>query len=197
MKSWHRGMIDAAGRVAVRRRFQSIKPSRVIFRLRSRRPVYHNPDAILLRKVRGSDGYEAVIVEVETQPSVKAVSGDLFMASLVGRYFASIFPYERPEGDIGSLVRKRRVFRTFADKRIKGRGIAPGRREVRGDKIEKLHFVLVVQRVGTARQYYNRYLELFLKSLRGKGPRPFVSCRCVSASRKSAGWSLGAVLDSL
>ncbi|MGA7477044.1 MAG: hypothetical protein WBW47_07535 [Thermoplasmata archaeon] len=197
MKSWHRGVIDAIGRVAKRRRFQCVKPSRVIFRLKGSRPVYHNPDAILLRRVRGSEGYEAVLVEVESKPSVKAVSGDVFMASLVSRYFASIFPYERPDIDIGSRVRKRRTFRTFADRRVKGRGIGSGRREVRGDRIEKLHFILVVPRGRTARQYYNRYLELFTKSRRGKGFNPFVTCRCVSSTRKSAARTLGAALDRL
>jgi hypothetical protein len=197
MKSWHRGVIDAIGRVAKRRRFQCVKPSQVIFRLKGSRPVHHNPDAILLRRVRGSDGYEVVLVEVESNPSVKAVSGDIFMASLVSRYFASIFPYDQPDNDIGSRVRKRRVFRTFADRRVKGRGIASGRREVRGDKIEKLHFILVVRRKGRARKYYNRYLELFTKSRRGKGHNPFASCRCVSAPPGSAGRTLGAALDRL
>ena len=195
MKSWHRDVIAAAGRVAKRRGFQCAKPSQVVFRLKGRRPVYHNPDAILLRRIKGSDGYEAVLVEVETHPLQKTVSGDIFMASLVSRYFASIFLYDRPDIDIGSRVRKRRTFRTFADRRVKGRGIASGRREVRGDKIEKLHFILVVQRNGKARKYFNRYLELFRKSRRGKGFNPFASCRCVSATRGSAGWTLGAALD--
>jgi hypothetical protein len=198
MKSWHRGVIDAAGRVGKKRGFRSVRPSQVTFRLKSGRRVAHNPDVILLRRVRRGDGYEAVVVEVETRPSPKTVSGDVLMASLVGRHFASMFLYARPELDLGSRIRKRRVFRTFADKRVKARGIASGRREVHGDKVEKLHFILVVPRGRTDRQYNDRYLELFTKSRWGKGFNPFASCRCVSAPRrKSAGWTLGAALDKL
>jgi hypothetical protein len=198
MKNWHRGVIDTAGRVATTRGFQSLRPSRVIFRLKGGRIVTHNPDVILLRRVRRGDGYEAVVVEVETRPSPKTVSGDVLMASLVGRHFASMFLYARPDLDLGSRIRKRRVFRTFADKRVRGQGIASGRREVHGDKIEKLHFILVVPRGRKDRQYNTRYLELFTKSRWGKGFNPFVSCTCVSAPRrKSAGWTLGAALDKL
>lgn len=197
MKSWHRDVIDATGRAVKRRRFQLVKPSQVIFRLKGRRKITHNPDVILLRRSRSGFGYEAVVVEVETQPSPKTVSGDVLMASLVSRHFASMFLYARPDVDIGSRVRKERTFRTFADRRIKGRGIATGRREVRGDDVERLHFLLVVPRVRMARQYNNRYLELFTKSRRGNDRNPFVSCRCVSASPGSAGWTLGAALDNL
>jgi hypothetical protein len=196
MKNWHRDVMDAAKRAAERRGFQFAKPSRVTFRLKGGRKVDHNPDVILLRRVRGSDCYEAVLVEVESQPSPKTVSGGVFMASLVSRHFASMFLYERPNVDIGSRVRKRRMFRSFADKRTKDRGIASGRREVKGDKIEKLHYILVVPRGLRARQYNNRYLELYTKSRRGKDFDPFVSCRCVSAG-DSAGRTLGAALDRL
>ncbi len=197
MKRWHRDVIVATRRAASKRKFQCAKPSRVTFRLKGGRKVDHNPDAILLRRIRGSIRYKAVVVEVETHPLQKTVSGDIFMASLVRQNFASIFLYDQPDIDIGSRVRKRRTFRTFADGRVKGRGIASGRREVRGNEIEKLHFILVVHREGTSRKYFNRYLELFRKSRRGKGHNPFASCRCVSASSESAARTLGATLDRL
>jgi hypothetical protein len=191
---WHRRVVDAISKTAENHGFKSLDPCVVLLEVSKQRRLEYRPDAFLLRR---NPGVHAVVFEVESEPTLKVIPGDITLASWVKSSRAVMYPYADTE--IGSRFRGPRKYRdTYNAKTVAREFSGEDYRILRGSEIGTLDFVLVVKDIDHHREF-ERYLDFALRREWGR-TRPFSSWKCIvcdATSSESARRSMGRIIAAL